>query len=66
MFLFAQDPQTECICNSSGFKGFLDTNLFRASDQYAMGTLLDNRNFVSTAVCDLTLGWIQQTKAGNI
>jgi len=41
----------------AGIKGYLDTSLFRASPQFAAGTVLDNGNFVCTDQGMITLGW---------
>lgn len=57
MWLYASDPQNDYIANGNGFKGYLDTDLFRCSPQFAEGTVMDNGNFVCTGVGCLTLGW---------
>lgn len=57
VFVFSTDPQNNCVYNGNGFKGYLDTDLFRCSPQFAGGTVMDNGNFVCTGVCCLTLGW---------
>lgn len=57
MLLVSSDPQTECIYNGSGMKGYLDTSLFRCSKQFPRGTVLDNGNFICLNEAFLTIGW---------
>jgi len=57
MCLFSNGSQTDWIYNGSGLKGYLDTDLFRCSYQFATGTKLDNGNFICTYAGNLTLGW---------
>lgn len=57
MWLYSNDPQNNNIANGSGFKGYLDTNLFRCSVPFNEGTAMDNGNFVCTGIGCLTLGW---------
>ena len=57
MYCISTDPQNDCIANGNGFKGYLDTDLFRCSPQFAAGTVMDNGNFICTGEACLTLGW---------
>jgi hypothetical protein len=57
MYLFNLNPADDSIYNGDCFKGYLDTDLFRCSPQFAAGTVMDNGNFICTGEACLTLGW---------
>ena len=55
--VFSNDSSVDGVIPGVGFKGYLDTDLFRFNPQLAAGTVLDNGNFVCTDVLGITLGW---------
>lgn len=55
--VFSNDIGVDGIVPGVGLKGYLDTDLFRCSTQFATGITLDNGNFVCTGLHGLTLGW---------
>ena len=52
------DLTTYGVIPGDGFKGYLDTDLFRASVDHEVGRLYDNGNFIG--VKSMLLGWDHQ------